>query len=675
VRGNGSANEVVLNKESGMREGLPPSDRGTLAFSWDGKKLYVPTAPPAKPPRAADAVPEEERVVADLWRWNDDYVQPIQRVRAVQERNRTYRAVFDIASKRLTPIADEGMRTVVLSDDGTRAIGLDDRAYRRLTDFDGGYNDVYLIDTATAKSQLVAKKQRSAGGGPGGTGAFQWSPDGKWVLFYREQHWHVLNTADGKSRNLTASLSEKTKRAFFNEEQDTPGPKGSYGTAGWLSDSSSALVYDRFDVWQVFADGRAPRNLTNDAGRKDKVRLRVQPLEPVDEDDDERGINPSKPLVLRGESEVTRATGFLRTGFANGVKLERLIWGDANHRVVTRARDAERVVMTASRFDRYPDLQLTDTNFATPRAVTEVGKQTAAFLWGSAELMPFTSAAGKPLSAALYKPANFDPKKKYPLMVYIYERLSQNVHNFVDPRPSNGINASLYTSNGYVVLMPDIVYGAKGWGKPAQDAMDAVMPAVDKLVKRGFIDEKSIGIQGHSWGGYQIAWMVTRTNRFRAAEAGAPVGNMTSAYSGIRWGSGLPRQFQYEQGQSRIAKPLSADPKSYIEASPIFAAHKVTTPLLILHNDADDAVPWYQGIELFLALRRHNKEAYLFNYNNQLHNLRRRADQKDFALRMHQFFDHFLKGAPAPEWMTKGINFLDRDEEKDVFRKTREGGK
>ena len=205
--------------------------------------------------------------------------------------------------------------------------------------------------------------------------------------------------------------------------------------------------------------------------------------------------------------------------------------------------------------------------------------------------------------------------------------------------------------------------------------MDAVMPAVDKLVKRGFIDEKSIGIQGHSWGGYQIAWMVTRTNRFRAAEAGAPVGNMTSAYSGIRWGSGLPRQFQYEQGQSRIAKPLSADPKSYIEASPIFAAHKVTTPLLILHNDADDAVPWYQGIELFLALRRHNKEAYLFNYNNQLHNLRRRADQKDFALRMHQFFDHFLKGAPAPEWMTKGINFLDRDEEKDVFRKTREGGK
>jgi dipeptidyl aminopeptidase/acylaminoacyl peptidase len=680
VRGAGgsntSASEVVINKDTGMRDGLPPSDRGTLAFSWDGKKLYVPTAPRAKPPRAADAVPEEERVVADLWRWNDDYVQPIQRVRATQERNRTYRAVFDIASKRLTPIADEAMRTVLMSDDGTRAIGLDDRAYRRLTDFDGGYNDVYLIDTRTAKSLLVQKKLRNLGGGGGGPGsAFQWSPDGKWVLFYREQHWHVVNTADGKTRNLSAGVSTKTKRAFFNEEQDTPGPKGPYGTAGWLSDSSSALVYDRFDVWQVFADGRAPQNLTNDAGRKDNVRLRVQPLEPVDEDDDERGINPSKPLVLRSESEVNRASGFYRTTFAAGATLERLIWGDANHRVVARARDAERVVITASRFDRYPDLLLTNTNFAAPRVVTKVGAQVEPFLWGSAELMSFTSAAGKPLSAAVYKPANFDPKKKYPLMVYIYEKLSQNVHNFVDPRPSNGINASLYTSNGYVVLMPDIVYAAKGWGKPGQDAMDAVMPAIDKIIKQGFINEKAIGIQGHSWGGYQIAWMVTRTNRFRAAEAGAPVGNMTSAYSGIRWGSGLPRQFQYEQGQSRIAKSMAEDPKSYIEASPVFAAHKVTTPLLILHNDADDAVPWYQGIELFLALRRHNKEAYLFNYNNQLHNLRRRADQKDFALRMHQFFDHYLKGAAAPEWMTKGINFLDRDEEKDAFRKSREGAK
>ena len=251
-------------------------------------------------------------------------------------------------------------------------------------------------------------------------------------------------------------------------------------------------------------------------------------------------------------------------------------------------------------------------------------------------------------------------------MVYIYERLSQNVNNFINPAPSNGVNAALYVSNGYVVLMPDIAYTT---GEPGKSALDAVLPAIDKLVKQGFIDEKAIGIQGHSWGGYQIAWMVTQTNRFRAAEAGAPVGNMTSAYSGIRWGSGLPRQFQYEQSQSRIGKPLQDAPQLYLANSPVFHIKKVQTPLLLLANDNDDAVPWYQGIEMFLALRRYQKEAYLFNYNGQLHNLRRRADQKDFALRMHQFFDHFLKGAAKPEWMEKGIAFIDREDEKERFGK------
>jgi dipeptidyl aminopeptidase/acylaminoacyl peptidase len=194
-----------------------------------------------------------------------------------------------------------------------------------------------------------------------------------------------------------------------------------------------------------------------------------------------------------------------------------------------------------------------------------------------------------------------------------------------------------------------------------------VLPAIDAVVKRGCVDENAIGIQGHSWGGYQIAYMVTQTHRFRAAEAGAPVGNMTSAYSGIRWGTGLPRQFQYEQTQSRLGKSLSAAPQLYLDNSPIFQIEKVRTPLLLMHNDADDAVPWQQGIELFLALRRHGKPAWLFNYNGQLHNLRRRADQKDFAKRMNQFFDHYLKGAPAPEWMEKGIPYLDRDEEKIRF--------
>ena len=277
----------------------------------------------------------------------------------------------------------------------------------------------------------------------------------------------------------------------------------------------------------------------------------------------------------------------------------------------------------------------------------------------ASELVRFRSSNGDRLDAVLFKPADFDPKKKYPLIVYIYERLSQRVHSFTDPRPGHSINISQYVSNGYLVLTPDIAYRI---GYPGESAMNCVLPAIDTVVERGFVDEKAIGIQGHSWGGYQIAYMLTRTNRFKAASAGAPVANMISAYDGIRWGSGLPRQFQYERGQSRIGGSPWQMPLRFIENSPIFTADRVTTPLLMIHNDGDDAVPWYQGVEYFLALRRLGKaEVYLFNYNGEPHGLRQRANQKDYTRRLQNFFDHHLKGAPKADWMERGIPFLEKN--------------
>jgi dipeptidyl aminopeptidase/acylaminoacyl peptidase len=258
------------------------------------------------------------------------------------------------------------------------------------------------------------------------------------------------------------------------------------------------------------------------------------------------------------------------------------------------------------------------------------------------------------LAGVLIKPENFDPSKKYPMLVYIYEKLSQNLHHFANPAPGTSINPTFYASNGYLVFMPDIVYTV---GYPGQSALKCVLPGIQSIVDKGYVDEKAIGIQGHSWGGYQIAYMVTQTNRFKAAAAGAPVANMTSAYGGIRWGTGLPRQFQYERTQSRIGGSLWQYPMRFVENSPLFQADRVQTPLLMLHNDGDDAVPWYQGIEYFLALRRLGKEVYLFDYTGEPHGLRKRVNQKDYTIRLQQFFDHHLKGGAEPEWMAKGIPY------------------
>jgi dipeptidyl aminopeptidase/acylaminoacyl peptidase len=662
----GPATELVSNQVGNFRKGMVIAERGGLSFSQDGTRIFFGVAPPsdqAETPaseeasgtasgqaaQAAAQQPDEDTVSADLWHWKDDYIQPMQKVRAEQERNRSYRAVYRIKERKFTQLADETLADVTASLDGNWGLGSDDRGYRRLVGWDTNYSDWYLVNTADGSRRPLLTKQQ---------GGVSWSPNGRYALFFANKDWNSISIPDGKIVNLTKGLGVN----FWQETNDTPGGGGAYGNGGWTKDDKDVLLYDRYDVWQVAADGSGAKNLTDGVGRKEKLQFRVVR---VSTDPQDRGLDPAQPLLLRAESEWTRETGFYRDKIDAATPPQKLIMAARNFSVPVKARDADVYMLTASTFNEFPDLQVAGPTFADMKKVTNANPQKAQLLWGTSELVRFKNADGVPLSAALYKPENFDPSKKYPMIVYVYELLSQNVNNFVNPAPGHSINVAYYVSNGYLVLEPDIVYTI---GHPGQSALKCVLPAIQAVVDKGFVDEKAIGIQGHSWGGYQIAYMLTQTNRFKAAEAGAPVSNMTSAYSGIRWGTGLPRQFQYERTQSRIGVPLYDDPLLYIENSPVFHAKSVQTPLLILHNDADDAVPWYQGIEYYLALRRLGKEVYMFTYNGEPHGLRRRADMKDFTVRLQQFFDYNLKGAPMPGWMATGIPYLEREKEKEKIK-------
>ncbi len=618
--------------------GLELSDKGAVSFSRNGAMVFFGCAPVSK--KASGEGEPEEKAVFDLWNWKDSNVQPMQKSSAERDRNRTFRAGWNLEAKKFVQLADASMADANPSEDGRWAIGTDDRAYRPLVEYDERYTDSYLVDATTGDRKLVLKKNR---------GAAALSPDGSRGLYFDGRNWNSISVPDGKVTNLTAALGVK----FFDEQADTPGTPPAYGAAGWTKDGKYVLLNDRYDIWQVAPDGSSAKNLTDAVGRRSQIAFRYVRL---DSDPRDRGIDPAKPLLLRAENERTRDTGFYREWIDSTRAPQKLIMGAENYSVPVKAKDADVLLFTASTFQKFPDLLTADPEFKKIVRVSDANPQQKDVLWGSAELMRFRNTDGVPLNAMLVKPANFDPKKKYPLIVYIYERLSQTLNNYVAPAPRHSINVSYYASNGYLVLMPDIVYTA---GYPGQSALKCVMPAIDTLVDQGFVDEKAIGIQGHSWGGYQIAYMVTQTNRFRAANAGAPVANMTSAYDGIRWGTGLPRQFQYERTQSRIGGSLWQYPMRFIENSPIFRADRVETPLMMLANDADDAVPWYQGIEYFLALRRLGKEVYLFNYNGEPHHLLKRPNQKDYTIRMQQYFDHYLKGAPRPEWMDMGIPYIE----------------
>ncbi|MBV9240441.1 MAG: S9 family peptidase, partial [Acidobacteria bacterium] len=585
------------------------------------------------------------KVSVDLWHWKDDYVQPLQKVRAIPDRDKSYRGVFHIKDGKFVQLADATMETVTPSSNGLWAIGSDDRSYRIRATWEPGINDFYLVNTMDGSRRPLLKAHQFGA---------SWSPNSKYVIYFDGKDWNSVSIPDMKVTNITAKINTK----FAREDHDTPSPAPSYGIAGWTKDDNNVLIYDRFDIWEVRPDGSGARNLTQGIGRRDKIAFRYVRLDP-----DERSIDADKPLLLSAESEETRESGFYSVKGEQAP--QKLIWEAKNFNTPTKAKNADTLMFSATRFDMYPDVWVAGMDFKSPKRLSNGDMQRNAYSWGTSELISYKSKDGVPLKGIVIKPGNFDPNKKYPMLVYLYEKLSDTVNNFTNPGPGTSINLAFYASNGYVIFMPDIVYKT---GYPGKSALNCVLPGVDAVVAKGFVDEKNIGIQGHSWGGYQIAYMITQTNRFKAAAPGALVADMFSAYNGIRWGSGLPRQFQYEHTQSRIGGTPWDSTQKYMENSPLFYVQNVQTPVLMIANDNDDAVPWYQGIEFYLSLRRLNKEVYFFSYNGEFHGLRRRADQKDYTRRMKEFFDHFLKGAPSPEWMQKGIPYLQKDKEKERYR-------
>ncbi|HYT88530.1 MAG TPA: prolyl oligopeptidase family serine peptidase [Gemmataceae bacterium] len=627
--------ELVSPTTPGLRPGMVLSESAPLSFSPDGRRLVLGVAPPPEKPSKASE--KEDKVAVELWHWKGDFVPPMEKIRAPREAQRTFRAVYHLKEGKLIQLADSALADVTTVGNANWGLGHDDRPYRVLLGYDGIYADHFLVNFADGSRIPLRRKHE---------GPLLLSPGGKYALFHDGKDWNTIALPGGKIINLTGKFGVR----FAQEDFDTAGLPPPYGMGGWTPEDRDVLLYDCYDIWQVALDGSGARNLTAGAGRAGKLQLRYVRLDPQ-----AKTVDPGKPLLLRAENLHTRDTGFYR--LRPGAPPEKLIMAARNFGPPLKAKNADVLALTVSSFYDFPDLHVATPDFKEILRISNANPQKAGLLWGKSELVHYKSADGKPLQGILIKPENFDARKRYPLIVYIYERLSQNLHNFVDPRPGTSINLSYYASNGYLVLLPDIAYQI---GAPGQSALKCVLPAVQAVVERGYVNENAIGIQGHSWGGYQIAYMITQTDRFKAAAAGAPVANMTSAYGGIRWGSGLPRQFQYERTQSRIGGSLWQYPLRFIENSPLFLADRVKTPLLMLHNDADDAVPWQQGIEFFLALRRLGKEAYLFNYPGELHGLRKRPNQKDYTVRLQQFFDHHLRGAPKPAWMESGIPYRPR---------------
>ena len=620
-----------------------------LKDATDESSADAPAADAASPApdstaSAANAPNTDDKVDLVLWHYKDPRLQTQQEVQEARDRAFNYAAEYRVDTKKFIRLANEEMRNVTVNTKSRWAVGTDDREYELLGSLDGRrYENVYAVDLTTGARKPVVKHLRYFSGA---------SPDGSKILYFENGDYHVYSLATGEDRNITQGLPV----SFVDVEDDHNEVKPPVTAVGWANDNKTVLLTDAWDIWQVPVDNGQAVNLTVN-GKKDGIRYQQRfALEPPSERAD--GIDLSKPQFFRAYGEWTKKGGLARVEPRTpGAKL--LAWSDASYQTMMKAKNADAYLFTKGSSTEPSDYYATDASLANPVRITDQRPQVEPFAWSpGVQLVNYTSDKGDKLQAALFLPANYEKGKSYPTVVNFYEKMSQTANQFSSPA-ANGFNRSVYTSNGYAVFVPDITYRVND---PGMSAVWCMVPAVKAAIATGIVDPKHIGITGHSWGGYQTAFLITQTDLFAAAVAGAPLTDMVSMYSLVYKNSGGWNGAIFESSQGRFKGGYWDNWDAYYRNSPVFFAKNVHTPLMILHNDKDGAVDFTQGVEYFNTLRRMQKPVIMLEYIGENHSLAKRANQRDYTVRMMEFFDHYLKGAPAPDWMVNGVPRLKMDD-------------
>lgn len=612
--------------------------------------------PAAKPAAAANADIEKPDMI--IWNWQDKRLQSAQQTQETRDKNYSFLSTYRIADKKFTQLADSNLRNVTIAPKGLFAIGYDNSNYELNGNLDGqGYTDIYVINLKTGNKKRIFEKFYTTG-----RGTLSTSPDGKWASFNNDGAFYSINLENQQQYNLTG----KIKASFVDELDDHNVIKPATSNFGWSADSKYVLIKDNYDLWKISADGKSVTPLSNSWKQKKQEvqsRFRIYP--------DEKGTDLGKDQYFGVFNTANKKAGIgLLEAGKNDIKV--LFQDDNLYYALNKATDANVFTYLKANNQKAHEIFATSAaTLASPKQISKNAPDQDKYAWSSGvKLISYVSANGDSLQASLYLPANYEPGKSYPTITYIYERLTDELNGYAMPSfPGTGFNKSVYTSNGYAVLMPDIKYKLND---PGMSAVACVVPAVKAAIATGIVDEKKVAIHGHSWGGYQTSFLITQTNIFKAAAAGAPLTNMISMYSLIYWNSGGTNQAIFEASQGRLTPGYWDNWEAFTRNSPIYHIKKVQTPLLLLHNDKDGAVDFTQGIEYYNGLRRLNKPVVMITYKGENHGIAKLPNRKDYAVRMMEYFDYMLKDKPAPDWWAKGISRSDLEKhlEKRAFDDT-----
>ncbi len=608
-------------------------------------------APDEEDTESASSTPDcdeedEDAPGVEIWHTRDVDPVPQQRVRESRLREENHLAAWGPEDGAFVQLGDDLTEGTLVVGDGAHVIGLDETPYEEHAMFRQQYADIYSIDVETGAKTLIGERLTAVGAA---------SREGRWVLWFEGEHWYSRDLETGRTHNLT----EGVPSTFANlDVTPTREQMPSFGTGGWLEDDEAVLLYDEWDVWEIRPDGSGARKLTD--GADDQIRYRVVPMD-LDGDDD--GYGSDEDIYYSVYGEWTKKAGYARA--EPGDEPEMLIWDDKSmggfFGRLQKAEDAVVFVFRQEAYDDSPDYFVAGPELSDPRQVTETNPFQADYAWGRVELIDYENEWGRPLQGVLTYPAGYEPGREYPMIVYHYELLSQGMHQYQVPDPARYYNQQIWAQNGYFVFRPDIVYRDR---RPGQSNVETLRPAVAATVAaEPDIDEASIGLIGHSWGGYQTTFFVTQDDLFAAAVAGAPLTNLMSMYLSFYWNSGGTDARIFEISQGRMQVPWWEDYDSYEANSPVHHIQNMETPLLMMFGTNDGAVEYNQGVEFYNAARRLGKQMVMLSYDGENHGLAREPNQLDYQRRIMQWFAHYLKGEPAPEWIERGLTYLEQQDQ------------
>lgn len=623
-------------------EGMRVRETYTPLFSEDLSILYFGVYEWTVKEEKKDKKKDKEKLPGvDIWHWKDDPIQPNQQVTYPRsEANFTYMFAWNIAQGKIVRITDDKLKSPRITGDGKNVLVRSDDAYK--PQFRMAHFDYYLINAQSGTKTEVLLDF---------TTIYNSSPDGKFLYYFKDKAWWIYDIAAKKHSNLTADLDIE----FWNTRDDSPKDvKPPWGAMRWFKDDKGFIVYDEYDTWALYTDGRAPKKLTE--GKEKEIRYRAARL-----DYEEDYLDPTENLYFTATGDKSKWSGY--AVLSPKGKFKELIYNNMAIGGLRIAKDADRVLFTKQTYADSPDIFATTTEFKKPSQVSTTNPQQKDYFWGRSEVIDYINKDGKKLQGALYYPANYEKGKKYPMIVYIYEIRSTGVHRYVSPSDASAYNTTNYTTNGFFIFQPDIIYKTN---HPGESAVDCVVPAVEEVLKTGMVDKDKIGIMGHSWGAYQTSFIITQTDLFSAAVAGAPLIDMISMSNEIYWNSGGANQKIFETSQGRLREPWWIIMDEYIANSPMFNADKITTPLLVAFGNKDGAVDWHQGIEMFSTMRRMEKPYIMLVYEGENHGLRKKENMKDYCKKTREFFEHHLLGKDAEPWIIKGKTYMQKKKEEDL---------